>query len=680
MIRKRPRALDRSWFILLLAVTPFQPGTRVGPYEVIEPLGSGGMAEVWKARDTRLGRTVAIKRITASHVDRFQQEARAIAALNHPHICQIHDVGPDYLVLEYIDGKAPAGPLPLPETVRIAVQIAGALEAAHAQGLLHRDIKPGNVVIASNGSAKLLDFGLVKSVSSDTELTRTTDGVVVGTAAYMSPEQAEDRTLDARSDIFSFGALLYEMVSGRRAFNGTSRIEILYAVLHDDPVPLPPSVLEPIVRQCLHKAPSRRFQNIGAVREALESAARTLAESAGSPRRSIAVLPFANMSADPENEYFSDGLAEEIINALTHIPDLKVIARTLAFAFKGKHEDVRGIAKALAVAHVIERSVRKAGNRIRITAQLITAAYGTHLWSERYDRELADVFAIQDEIAQAIASALQVKLTLRPVSSRHTPKLPAYEAFLRGRQQMLRHSPVALQQAIEYLEQAISLDPGFGAPHASLGLTYFLSTMASIRSPREMMRLIRAEAKEALSLDPTNPDPHFLLALVAAAYEYDWTAAAELFALAQADTSTMPEVHWAIASLYLQPLGRFVEAVVEMERAVERDPLNAFWRGVLASHLTHAGRFDDAIRQATDAMAMDPTNVVPVYTIGEVHATIGAWADAVRFLEKAHELVPTDAMVSGTLAGVLGRGGARARADLLIREMGETPRPLIGRV
>jgi serine/threonine protein kinase len=395
---------------------PLLAGARLGPYQIIAPLGRGGMGEVYRARDTRLDRDVAIKVLpegVAADPDRqrrFEQEARAVAALNHPHICQIHDVGPGYLVLEYVEGEPLGGPLAVERALGLALQIAGALEAAHRRGILHRDLKPSNVLVTtrSGGSSdpptvKLLDFGLAKLMGppddGPEDVTRTLAGAVVGTAAYMSPEQAEGKAVDARSDVFSFGVVLYEMLSGMRAFAGETAIQVLSAVLRDDPPPLDvPAPLERFVRRCLAKSPGDRFSSMAQVRSALEQVASMAAER----QVSIAVLPFANLSADKENEYFSDGLAEEIINALTRIPGLKVIARTSAFAFKDRHEDIRRIAEALDVTNVLEGSVRKSGNRIRVTAQLITAADGSHLWSERYDRELADVFEVQDEIAAAI--------------------------------------------------------------------------------------------------------------------------------------------------------------------------------------------------------------------------------------------------------------------------------------
>ena len=587
-------------------------GVRLGPYEILSAIGAGGMGEVYRARDTRLNRDVAIKVMPPDLAAdperrrRFEQEARAVAALNHPHICQIYDIGPDYLVLELVDGRQLEGPSSAPDAVRLALQITDALQAAHARGILHRDLKPSNVVVTSDGKSKLLDFGIAKLAARDSCAEQTIDGAVIGTAAYMSPEQAQGRALDARSDIFSFGALLYELISGRRAFPGSTDAEAFSAVLRDEPPPLhAPAPLERVVRKCLQKDPAQRFQTASALKAALEP----LAATEPNPPRSIAVLPFENMSGDKENEYFSDGLAEEIINSLAQIPGLKVIARTSAFAFKGRHEDIRRIAEALGVTTVLEGSVRKAGTRLRVTAQLITAADGSHLWSERYDRELTDVFAIQDEIAASIAAALEVTLGTVTPRARYTPKLPAYEALLRARHFILSHAVMSQSSAHVWLERAMKLDPGYAEPHASLGLSYFLLNMMGARS-HDTMPLIRAEANHALRLDPLDPSPRYLLGAVAAAFEHDWDQALEHFTVATAGTAPA-EAHWAYASLYLQPRGKFADAVAQMQRAVERDPLNAMWRGVLASHLTHAERYEQAIAEATRARQIDPTHIAP---------------------------------------------------------------------
>jgi eukaryotic-like serine/threonine-protein kinase len=646
-------------------MTPWQADTALGPYVLVSSIGEGGMGEVWKARDMRLNRIVAVKRLKGEHSTRFEQEARAIAALNHPHICQIYDVGPDYLVMEYVDGAPVRGPLSAEDAVRLALQIADALEEAHARGILHRDLKPANILVTGKG-AKLLDFGLAKSIANN-DATQTVEGTVMGTPAYMAPEQAEGKPVDARSDVFSFGAVLYEMLSGRRAFEG------LASVLRDDPAPLQTqSGLSRIVTRCLRKAPAERFQTIAEVRAALAGQAGS---SSHSP--SIAVLPFDNLSADKENEYFSDGLAEEIINALTHVPGLKVIARTSAFAFKGKHEDIRRIADTLGVANILEGSVRRAGNRIRVTAQLITAADGSHLWSERYDREMADVFAIQDEIAGAIAAALRVRLSGKP---HYVPKLPAYEALLRGRHHRQKFTPEAHIRSKECFQQAIALDPEYAAPHAELGLNYLLLATNGVGLMRDVPPLIRAEAQKALELDPSETNPYFLLGVVAAAHDYDWAGAARQFQMAMSSPSVSAETHWAYASFYLGALGRYRESVAEMRRAIEQDPLNVTWRAVLGSHLNSSELYDAAREELVKALEIDENHWSPNYILGGNYMATGNFGEAVVVGEKAFRANPQHSMTSGLLAAALVRVGEKDRAAEILREMGDSPKPIWGRV
>ena len=444
------------------------PGDKLGPYEIIAPIGAGGMGEVYKARDMRLDRIVAIKQLKGQHSARFQQEAHAIAALNHPNICTLYDIGPDYMVMEYIEGAPLRGPLPLAEALRFAMQIAAALGFAHSKGILHRDLKPENVLVTAAG-VKLLDFGLAKLMTtSDSEVTKTIEGTVLGTAAYMSPEQAEGKPLDERSEVFSFGAVLYEMLSGNRAFGGTSTAQVLSAVLRDDPAPLQSPASE-IVKRCLAKQPAQRYQSIAEVKAGLESISTKPPETQ-TQQPSIAVLPFANMSADKENEYFSDGLAEEILNLLAKIPGLKVIARTSSFAFRGKEEDIRKIAERLSVRTILEGSVRRAGNRIRVAAQLINATDGSHLWSQRYDRDLIDVFAIQDEIGQAISEALRVRLAPQA----KTVNIEAYQNYLKGQYYRALYTPESLAKAKECFEQTVTIDPNYASAYSGLAEYYFL--------------------------------------------------------------------------------------------------------------------------------------------------------------------------------------------------------------
>jgi eukaryotic-like serine/threonine-protein kinase len=638
-------------------------GQTIGPYELVARIGAGGMGEVWKAHDTRLDRSVAIKRLTAEHARRFASEARAIAALNHPNICQIHDVGLDYLVLEYIEGTHLQCPYSAAEAVRVAEQIASALEAAHAKGIVHRDLKPANILVTANGTVKLLDFGVATQADDvDVDLTQTATGTISGTASYMSPEQAQGKRLDARSDLFSFGAVLYEMLCGARAFEGPSLADTLSAVLRDEPRPLSaPGGLTAVVARCLRKSPAERFASAGELKAALQQA--LTGDRAVVP--SIVVLPFANMSRDPDDEYFGDGLAEEIINALAQIPGLKVIARTSAFAFKGQNTDVRRIADALGVTTVLEGSVRRSGNRLRVTAQLITAADGTHAWSQRYDRQLADVFDVQDEIAQAIAGALQVKLNLRTAS--HTPTLTAYDALLRGRHHLFKFTPENWARAKECFEEATRLDPAWASPLETLGVGYLIAQANGFEDLRVAAPHIRGAAERALAIDPTNPGPRFLLGSIAAAHDYDWAEAQHHFRAAYAAPKVSPDARWAYASLYLQPLGRCRESSAEMRLVVEQDPLNAPYRAILASHLVHAGEYDEAVRQVHQALDIDRSNFAGHFVLVEALMARGPLAEAVTAAERAYELAaPWNGHIVGIFAGLLAQAGQAARGEAIM--------------
>jgi serine/threonine-protein kinase len=639
------------------------------------------MGEVYKARDGRLNRTVAIKRLIADDVTRFQSEARAIAAINHPHICQIYDVGPDYLVLEYLPGEPLRGPVTADEAVRLASQIADALHAAHERGVLHRDLKPANVMVVRQGGtlhAKLLDFGIARLTSADPGATRTVAGDVMGTPAYMSPEQAAAKPLDARSDVFSFGAVLYELLAGTRAFTGDSTAQVLSAVLRDDPGPFDaPSALQQIVRRCLAKDPDRRFQTMADVRHALQHLTAGSAEATAS----IAVLPFANLSADRENEYFGDGLAEEIINALAQVEGLKVIARTSAFSFKGKNEDVRKVAQALGVTNVLEGSVRRAGDRIRVTAQLIAAADGAHLWSERYDRPMTDIFAMQDEIAAAITNALKDKLGGVRASPRHyTPRLPAYESFLRGRAHLSQFTPDAWNRAKGLFEQAIALDAKYADPHAELALGYFICGMHGILPMREVAPFVRAEVERALELNPSDPRPRFLSGAITLVHDYDWKAAATHFAASMNVTDVSGHARWIHASLYLRGLGRFEDTAAEMGRAVQQDPLNATWHAIWGAHLFDANRLDQALDEGLRAIELEPNYFVAHHLLGEFYWLTGKRDEALSAFERSHQLAPWWAITTGWLAAAHWHRDEKARAQQLILEMGDSPNPPWGRV
>jgi TolB-like protein/Tfp pilus assembly protein PilF/predicted Ser/Thr protein kinase len=638
-------------------VTTFATGAELGPYMLLAKIGEGGMGEVWKARDTRLDRIVAIKRLKSEHGARFQQEARAIAALNHPHICQIYDVGPDYLVLEYIEGKPLIGPLARSEVVRVALQIAAALEAAHAKGILHRDLKPGNILITQAG-AKLLDFGLAKLVA-DGDATQTIG--VAGTPLYMSPEQTEGRALDARSDVFSFGAVAYELLAGHRAFDS------LGAVLRDEPAVLHNAPdLARIVMRCLQKAPADRFQSFAELKAALDQYSMKPADQ----QPSIAVLPFSNMSADKENEYFSDGLAEEILNLLAKSPELKVIARTSSFAFRGKEQDIRKIGEALDVGTVLEGSVRRAGSRIRVTAQLIDIKNGAHLWSERYDRELTDIFEVQDEMAAAIAGALKVKLGAPPPAVRHIPRLDAYEVYLKARHQHWQLTRESMVQAREFYELAIRLDPQFALAHSGLA-DYFLTLSSSLMPAHEAAPRIRAEAQKALELDPSLPEAHAMLGAVAFIYDFDYAEAQRRFGLAMASEPVPPLVRDWYAVFFLASSGRVGEALEQVERAMREDPLNPMFHCTRCVHLTAIGRHTEAETEFRRALELNPNFWVAYWlTIGR-YLSRGMPEQELACAERFYSFAPWSPMAVGSLAGMLVRTGDAVRAREVLRQIEE---------
>jgi TolB-like protein/Tfp pilus assembly protein PilF/predicted Ser/Thr protein kinase len=655
---------------------PFTAGEKVGPYKILAAIGEGGMGQVWKARDTRLNRLVALKMLKAEHAGRFKSEARAVAALNHPHVCQLYDVGPDYLVLEYVEGNSLKGPLPIEDTVRLAIQIASALEEAHHRGVLHRDLKPENIMVTVAGTVKVLDFGLAKMdyplLTGDTlstlSMVMTQPGAAVGTPAYMSPEQAQGQHVDARSDIFSFGLVLYTMVSGRKPFSGETPFATLSALVKEEPPPLQaPPDFQRVVARCLAKHPADRFQSMVEVRGALQQIVSKGKAKPADEEPSIAVLPFANMSGEKEQEYFSDGLAEEIINLLAQLHGLKVTARTSAFAFRGKEQDITKIATELRVRTILEGSVRKAGNRIRVMAQLINAADGYHLWSQRYDRDLEDVFTVQDEIAAAIAEALQVKLSIQPAALRYKPKLPAYEAFLKARHQSLKLTPESMVRCKEYLDDAIALDPGFVLPHCELALYFRILALIGAMPADTATPQARAAARRALEIDPGLPEAHAILGLLAAEYDYDWKEAGREFGLAMLHDTGSPIV-LMYYSYYLAGVGRAGEAVQQMKLALRDDPVNTHSCFTLAMCRAIAGEYEEAVAGFLQTLELDGNYAGAYGWLAHGYVSRGLFAEARPCIEKWHQILPDHPDSVGWLAAFLERDGESKRAQELLQQ------------
>jgi serine/threonine-protein kinase len=646
------------------------------------------MGEVWRARDGRLGREVAIKTLPealASDTDaraRFTREARAIAALSHPNVLAIFDVGEEagvvYAVTELLEGAnlrahLADGPLPAHRAADWALQIAEGLAAAHEKGIVHRDLKPENVFLTRDGRVKLLDFGLARREEAITDDAKTrsltTDpGTILGTAAYMSPEQARGLPADHRSDLFSFGAVLWEMLAGRRVFSGASAAEMLASVLRDAPPALPEAgglagALAEVAGHCLEKDPALRFQSardlVFALRAAESATSRSVVTSPparapeGSP--SVAVLPFRNLSPEKDSEYLSDGLSEEIIHALMKVEALRVAARTSSFAFKDKSEDVREIGERLGVRSILEGSVRQAGGRLRVTAQLIDVTSGYQLWSERFDRTLDDVFAVQDEIARAIVGTLRVRLFGEDSTPRAAaPQDPAaYDLYLRGRFFFNRRSA---PKAIEAFEAALARDPAFAAAYTGLADAWGIHGYYGGIDTRVAFARARAAVQRARALAPDTPE----VAISAAIQEhyFGWDFAREereLNAARDAAPRLAAPYYWLGLLLGLQ--GRTKDALPLLERVTELEPLNPLSPTAFGYVFLTVRRFEEARASFERALEFDPHSMLPLNGLGRAHVMLG---DPEAALEPFDRLVSVAGRTSSYAAGARAEGLAAA--------------------
>ena len=664
-------------------------------YTIERELGRGGLATVFLARDVKHHRHVALKvldpELAASlGTERFLAEIRVTANLQHPNVLPLFDSGETngllFYVMPFVAGESlrakldREGQLPVDEAVRIASAIAFALDYAHRHGVVHRDVKPENVLL-SDGVPMVADFGIAKAVSSRLDGPSTNPGLTkaghwIGTPSYMSPEQAMCEAVDGRSDIYALGCMLYEMLSGHVPFTGPSVQSVLTKHLVI-PVPsvreardsVPLNVDATIVR-AMAKEPADRFANPAQFAAALVSAPHVEPMPDYSRLASVAVLPFANMSADKENEFFGDGLAEEIINVLAQAPGMKVAGRTSSFFFRGKDVEFGELGRRLNVDHILEGSVRKAGNHIRVTAQLIKVTDGFHLWSERYDREMTDIFEIQDEITQAIAAALRIKLSPEAATfRRQTPNLRAYAAYLEARDHWVRPTPESLARVKECLEHAIELDPRFALAYSLLGAHYTMLANLGFRPAREVIPLARAAEQAALRIEPSLPEAHALLG-VCAGTDYNWNEAEREWRLAMAQEPVSRDVRFWYGNHYLLSMGRLAEAVEAMARGLQDDPLNVLYRHHFAVGLRNAGRLEDAEAELRKILEIDENFPLAVSTLGAICAQQGRFEEALTLTERAYALTPWRHPVIGQLAALLVRAGARSRADALLEMLG----------
>jgi serine/threonine-protein kinase len=601
-----------------------------GRYDLVRELGEGGMATVFLARDLKHRRDVAIKVLKPEigqtlGAERFLREIEVAARLSHPHILPLFDSGEAagllYFVMPNVEGQSlrdrPDGApqLPVDEAIRITTEVAGALDYAHRHGVVHRDIKPENIML-HDGHALVADFGIGKAASDAEGEGFTHTGMIVGTPAYMSPEQAAGEAVDGRSDLYSLGCVLYEMLVGERPFTGPTAQAVIAKRFVQTPADVSslrdavPRTVARTVRQALARTPIDRFHTGAALAAALTEAEASTPSSSrrAAPEKSIAVLPLASLSTDPENEFFADGITEEILTALSQIGELRVAGRSSSFSFKGKHQDLRQIGDALNVRTVLEGSVRRAGNRVRITAQLVDVADGYHLWSERYDREIADVFAVQDEIASAIAAKLKTTLAVGSAAraQRATDNIEAYEAYLKGRALLYRRG-AATRQGMALMQKTLSLDPTYALAWAGLADAFSLLGYYGYIHPREAREKAGEAVVEALRHGPDLAEAHSARGLQALLFEWNWTTAERSFRRAlELNPGYIQAAAWYHLFYRGFACGLWPDAVAALQEALARDPRSAYLAAVTA--ICYAGYSSDPAMEdyARRAEEIDP--------------------------------------------------------------------------
>jgi TolB-like protein len=640
-------------------------GSRLGPYEIVAPIGAGGMGEVYRARDPRLGRDVAVKVLSKEaaadpdRLRRFEQEARAVAALSHPNVLAIFDVGigeSPFLVTELLDGETlrsllARGPLTAPRTIELGLQLAAGLAAAHARGIVHRDLKPDNIFITTDGTLKVLDFGLAKSRGRDrvpSPLTvthaETMQGAVLGTLGYMAPEQVRGRDADARSDVFACGAILFEMTTGQRAFLGDTPADTISAMLNQAPsalvfLPATPPALAATIRRAVEKEPGRRFQSARELGLALESISDVRTALAPAPlaaeTASIAVLPFTNLSAEPDNQYFCDGLAEELVNALARLAGLRVASRTSSFRFRTRDADVRDIGRELGVGAILEGGIRRAGARLRLTVQLTSAENGYLLWSERYDREMADVLDVQDEIVASIVQAIAPALVgdARTAVRRPTENLEAYDLYLRGRHFWNQRSPAVFGLAIRCFEEAIALDPGYALAYAGLADCYAMLRVYGWTPPEHSQPRAHDAVSRALALDPGLAEAHFSKALYVFYFERHWRQAGAHFAHALGLSPQSGMFH-AYFGLFLATAREPDGARRQLDEALTLEPHSSLVFFLAASAACAMGDAEAAASHASRALELQPDALGPRWPQTVALLMAGRHAEALAAAEQ----------------------------------------------
>ena len=706
-------------------------GQTISHYRILEQLGTGGMGVVYKAHDSRLDRLLALKLLTEQlaqqpqALERFRREARAASALNHPGICTIYDIGEEdgraFIAMEFIDGETlrefiHGKPLPVTEILNLGIQIAEALDAAHARGIIHRDIKPANIFVTRRGQAKVLDFGLAKLVpkgiadlnadsSGSSSGAASIVGVITGTPSYMSPEQIRGDDLDRRTDIFSLGAVVYEMAAGQQAFDGGTGGVIIEAILTRTPVsprtvnPNIPPRLEAIINKALHKNRDERYQHAAGMLADLQRLKRDIelgragAEadetsvapaSTGKPKSSslrserpsraigsIAVLPFVNASRDPEHEYLSDGITGSLINNLASVPKLRVMAQSTVFRYKGREIDPQAAGRDLNVRAVLAGRMMQSGGSLRIGAELVDVATGSRLWGAQFDRKMGDIFAIQDEISSEISEKLRLQLTApekKRLTRRHTEDPEAYQLYLKGRHHWNRWTEEGFNKAIDYFQQAVEQDPAYALAYTGLAESYVLLGWNSYLPPKDAFPKGKAAALTALKLDKDLGEAYTPLAAALWLYDWDWQEAQSAFQRSLELSPAYPTGnHWHAE--YVMTMGRNEEAIAKMKESQTLDPLSLIISVAIGWALYHGRRYDDAIAQLLRTVELDPNYPVTHWILGLVYRKTGLHDLAITEGENGVRLSGGSPLLYAALAQSYGKAGRTNDAKQILNDL-----------